>query len=195
MIGSTFGQFTITGEDPYVPGLLVCLCSCGAKRLRKLSDLKSEADPHCGATAHYLINKSHRRERNAYNNAVQRCTNPKHKRFHRYGGRGIVVCENWRASFRLFLKDMGPCPPGYSLERKNNDGNYEPGNCVWIPSKNQWRNRSRNKWVVWRGKRMLFSDAVAASGLPAHSVRSRIYTLGWPVAKALETPIDKRFSY
>lgn len=71
-----------------------------------------------------------------------RCTNPKGKDWNRYGGRGIRVCDRWLNSFENFLADMGRRPgPGYSIERKENDGNYEPGNCCWATAKDQAKNR------------------------------------------------------
>jgi hypothetical protein len=72
----------------------------------------------------------------------KRCSNPNDARFKHYGGRGIRVCERWD-SFERFFADMGPRPPGYSIERINNDGNYEPGNCKWLPKTEQAKNRSR----------------------------------------------------
>jgi hypothetical protein len=71
---------------------------------------------------------------------IQRCRNQKHKAYPRYGGRGIVVCERWQ-EFGNFLEDMGPKPDGLSLDRKDNDGNYEPSNCRWADSKTQSINR------------------------------------------------------
>ena len=73
-----------------------------------------------------------------------RCYNPNNSRYHRYGGRGIVVCERW-LKFEDFLADMGPRPKGLTLERKNNDGNYEPGNCEWATRRTQGRNSSHCK--------------------------------------------------
>lgn len=68
----------------------------------------------------------------AWEQARQRCTNPRNPGWEGYGGRGIRVCEAW-GRYRAFLADLGYCPPGYELDRVDPDGHYEPGNCRWIP--------------------------------------------------------------
>jgi len=73
---------------------------------------------------------------------LQRCFNPNNPAFPDYGGRGITVCDDWR-SFVNFYADMGDPPPGLSLHRINNDGNYEPTNCIWAPPSVQNANRRR----------------------------------------------------
>lgn len=76
-----------------------------------------------------------------WQNMIQRCTNPNLRDWKDYGGRGIMVCARWLASFENFLADMGERPLGLWLDRKDNDGNYEPDNCRWITPKESAANR------------------------------------------------------
>lgn len=82
------------------------------------------------------------RLRNIYNSMRNRCLNPKSDRYHRYGGRGITICARWLESFENFKEDMGYPEDGHSIDRIDNDGNYEPGNCRWADAKTQRANQS-----------------------------------------------------
>lgn len=116
----------------------------------------------------------------------QRCTRRSHKRFASYGGRGIRVCERWD-SFEAFLSDMGARPEGTSLDRINNDGNYEPANCRWATATAQNNNRRLNRRVAWRGEDKTVTEWSRSTGLTPKLIFDRLYA-GWTAEKALTTP-------
>jgi hypothetical protein len=93
------------------------------------------------------------REYRIWRYMIQRCYNPKSSNYYLYGGRGITVCQEWRDSYPQFLKDMGRCPPGLSLERKRNNKGYNLGNCVWATATVQQRNKRNSLIITWRRKR------------------------------------------
>jgi len=116
-----------------------------------------------------------------------RCLRPSCKAWRHYGARGISVCAQW-STFAAFLKDMGPRPKGYSLERKDVNGNYEPSNCEWIPLADQSKNTRRTIWFIVNGEKMCMKDACKKLGVSYTMVRLRIWALGWEPESALYTP-------
>lgn len=119
----------------------------------------------------------------AWGNMHKRCADPTWHRYDRYGGRGIRVCERWR-NFDNFLADMGEAPHNTTLERSNNDGNYEPGNCVWTTRKKQARNRRSSKFIEYNGKRQTLAAWAEELGIQQSTLSWRIRQ-GWTPERAL----------
>ena len=113
--------------------------------------------------------------------------------YHRYGGRGIKVCEKWIRSYATFYQDMGPVPDLCSLDRINNDGNYEPNNCRWANKKLQDNNRITSLIIEFNGKRQTLQQWSDELGINAATLHSRIKIQGWPFNKALTTPLTDRW--
>jgi hypothetical protein len=126
----------------------------------------------------------------AWREMIRRCTDPQYKDYPRYGGRGIRVCRRWLDSWRNFLADMGSRPDeNYSIERKDNDGNYEPSNCVWATKHEQNRNKRNNHWLTLDGQTLVLEDWARRLGTSSATIRWRLRH-GWSVAQAL-TPVRR----
>lgn len=125
----------------------------------------------------------------AWHGMISRCLYPSIKGYENYGGRGITVCDRWRNSFENFYSDLGPRPSGgYSLERVNNDGNYEPLNCKWATKLEQDNNRRTNVFIEFNGRRLTKSQWAREIGLKPISLYKR-FNSGWSIERALTTPL------
>lgn len=102
-----------------------------------------------------------------------RCYNPKSASFSNYGGRGITVCDRWKSSYKDFYSDMGPRPDGYSIDRIDVDGNYEPGNCRWADQKTQQRNQRRAVFVTIEGVKHRAIELAEQHGLKVDTIVER----------------------
>lgn len=116
-----------------------------------------------------------------------RCTNPKNHAYHNYGARGISVCPEW-GTFDKFMEDMGPRPPGKSLDRINNDGNYSKENCRWATQREQCNNYRPNRIVEYKGKLYTFVQLAEAHNIRPDTLARRL-RYGWALDKAIETPV------
>ena len=131
-------------------------------------------------------------ERVRWRNMIARCENPKNPSFPQYGGRGVKVCERWRASFDAFRKDMGAPPsPEHSLDRVDADGDYEPENCRWATAKDQARNQRRNRLLTFCGDTMCVTEWAERTGIKASVINQRL-ALGWTAERALSEPTHER---
>jgi hypothetical protein len=120
-----------------------------------------------------------------WSSMVRRCTNPRNKAFPAYGGRGITVCDRWR-DFTNFLADMGECPEGLSIDRKDNDKGYEPGNCRWATQSEQCRNTRRNVILTLNGVSHCLVEWAEITGINYGTLNDRIRR-GWSDADVLQT--------
>jgi hypothetical protein len=126
----------------------------------------------------------------AWTRMISRCYDKNNKSYNRYGGRGIIVCDLWRKSFAEFLKHIGRKPnPEYSLDRINNDGNYEPNNVRWTTWKIQRRNTDNLLNLTFKGKTQCLSAWAEEIGIDPETLRRRIKKYKWNVKKALTTPV------
>src|SRR3990167_5509371 len=163
----------------------MCRCKCGVEKAFLANNLVSGTSGSCGCLLRESLlaaNTTHGHsaggqwspEYRAWHHIHQRCHNPKDKRYHEWGGRGVTVCRRWK-TFANFLADMGPKPsPKHSIERDNNDGNYEPGNCRWATNQEQCNNKSNNRRLAFDGRTQSMMKWSMELGISYSTLSSRI---------------------
>jgi len=113
---------------------------------------------------------------NAWKSMIARCSNPNAKAYKDYGNRGIIVCERWvvkAQGFKNFVADMGEKPQGYSLERIDNNGNYEPSNCKWASKTEQQRNQRTTRKITIEGKTYIAAELAEKYGFKTDTIMNR----------------------
>lgn len=204
LLGKKFGKLLVVSQAatlvPKRPRWN-CACECGGASTVRQDNLVCGHTRSCGcigttvglqaaAAARGLrsstVGRRHApptRTRSSWISMLSRCRYRKNKRYARYGGRGVTVCERW-LRFENFLADMGERPADTSLDRINNDGNYEPGNCRWATRLEQAANTSKSIFLEHRGRRMPIADWSAMTGISRRAIYMRVAS-GWSVDEAL----------
>jgi len=160
--GQKFGRLTVLARAPAIKrrGRWLCKCDCYSFSVKQTCNLQNGHSTSCGCkvsdvarTAAIKRNFVHGHNTvetksptwNSWNCMIKRCRLKSHVSYSRYGGRGIIVCDRWH-KFENFLEDMGERPEGKTIDRIENDGNYEKSNCKWSTRSEQQRNKAPFKW-------------------------------------------------
>lgn len=188
----TFGKWTVVRFIGISKrkAMWLCRCECGKESLVSGTALNCHHSEKCSSCARRRHGMRNRPEYCAWSSMLQRCRNRASHEFFRYGGRGIAVCQRWQDSFEAFYADMGPRPSDrHSIERKENDGDYNPGNCIWAVPTEQARNRRSNRLLTFNGETMCLAEWAERYQLRRDTLRERIRR-GWSIERALTTPVS-----
>lgn len=181
-VGATFGRLTVIREAKRIRtaggrSLRTALvrCACGNLKMLPLTQLRA-GTISCGCVRRERLTTHGMFATRTYSSwqAMKRRCKDAGPLFPTYRAAGIMVCDRWRHSFENFLDDMGERPPGLSLDRIDNDGNYEPGNCRWATRGEQSRNRRNIVWIFYDGSRMCLKDACEAAGVTKNTVTQKV---------------------
>lgn len=201
-IGDVIGRLTLIKRLPrktYTTTRWLCQCSCGTQKDVAQIQLVAGKVRSCGClrrdvwrakmTTHGMTNDP---RYGIWGHIKYRCTNPADSEYHAYGGRGIRVCDRWMNDFQAFVLDMGPRPtPQHSIERIDNDGNYEPSNCRWATRLEQAANKRNTIRLTLNGETKRLVEWAAIYGLP-HTVLATRIKNGWNAEDAITIRRMKR---
>lgn len=198
-----FGILTVLGYIGQTPNgsrdaMWLCQCSCGNQKVAITARLNNGMIQSCGCLLNEQLHKglkfkhgyARTRVHSIWQDMIRRCQNPKNKAFKNYGGRGIKVCERW-FEFENFLADMGEPPSKkHSIDRKDNNGNYEPSNCKWATPMEQQNNRRNNRLITYQGKTQSMSMWCRELHISTSAVYNRL-ARHWSIEKIFSTPVRK----
>ena len=188
----------------------VCQCDCGTERVVTTCLLRSGNSRSCGClhreiTSRRMSGENHpmykhghacngqrSKEWRTWHAMIRRCTYKSMDDYERYGGRGITICPQWQHSFETFLKDVGHAPSAkHSIDRIDNNGNYEPRNVRWATNSEQIKNSRRARLITFQGRTMNIGDWSEEVGINRQTIQMRIDRRGWSIHDAL-TKLPRR---
>lgn len=189
-----FGKLVVLSYAGGERSQWLCKCDCGKVIFVRSDHLRKQKTTSCGCKE--FIVHGHKRTNQATKTYLawcsmkKRCLNPNHRNYHRYGGRGVRICDRWIQSFQNFLDDMGEAPAGLSLDRINNNGHYCKENCRWATIEQQSENRRTTRLITFRGVTLPIVGWAKRLNCASVTIARRIKTMS--IEDALTTPINKR---
>lgn len=193
--GAVFGRLTLLAKVDKLRGKTEweCQCECGNRHTVTVSNLKNGHTRSCGCLlAKHL--KSFSLEYKTWIAIKRRCCDPGNCGYSRYGARGIKICDKWINDFPAFFADMGPRPSKkHSIDRIDNEGHYEPGNCRWATSAEQGRNKRNTTFFEFNGKKQTLPEWSRELRISHSTLIHRIYDFGWTPEKAFTTRPNQLF--
>lgn len=186
------------GKNKFMAMLWECQCECGGVVIRPASAISQGTTKSCGCLRYEQITRLSKGratcdspgvpETRVWKAIIRRCCNPNDSGYRDYGGRGIEVCDAWRRSCRQFILDVGRRPsPLHQIDRINNDGNYEPGNCRWVLPRQQQQNRRSTRHVTYCGVTKCIAEWARELGIGESTITWRL-NAGWSPEMALTKP-------
>lgn len=203
LTGKIFGRLTVVDRAPNkgtgaeTRAMWRCVCECGGESVIACYTLKGGNTRSCGCLkvdvavqngkAKQTHGMTHTPAWICWMSMGQRCRNKNRSDYENYGGRGITICKRWE-TFEHFLADMGPPPVGFSLDRIDVNGNYEPENCRWATTVEQGRNRRNNRILTIDGVAATLAEWCELYGINETTASDRIGR-GWDVDRAIKEPV------
>ena len=195
--GRVFGKLTVISraknrqKSPHGPNTVTwrCLCACGQEAIVTAGCLMAGSTKSCGCL-HQTHGASKTQTYKIWKVMRQRCRDVNAHGYEDYGGRGIRVCPQWE-DFSVFLADMGEAPAGMSIDRIDNDGDYEPGNCRWATRKEQGNNKRNNRRIPYLGETKTLSQWSDVFHMNPKTLSDRLKR-GFSVEEALTRPVRPR---
>lgn len=189
LTGHRYGRLSVVSRSEVDKFKWICLCDCGKQIIVYRGHLRDGHTQSCGClrsenmTTHGMSDTD---EFRIWKGIIKRCTNPKDVNYEHYGGRGISICDRWKNSFENFYADMGPRPsPKHSVDRLENNGDYEPSNCRWATDEEQANNKNNNVTYEYDGQRYTVAQLARLCEISHPAMVSRLKKYDGDVEKAV----------